>query len=68
VEDSSARWAVTIEITSFKESISFFEQEMIFDELLLIFFTSQIGSNILNNPGTTIKIIAAKVGAKYVTF
>ena len=42
VEDSSAWWPVTIEIASLKESISFFEQEMIFDELLLIFLAHAI--------------------------
>ena len=36
MEDTSALWPVTIEATSFKEPITFFEQEVIGDELVLI--------------------------------
>jgi len=39
VEYASSFWPVTIESASFEESVTFFEQEVIFDELFLILST-----------------------------
>lgn len=38
VEDTSARWPVSIKSACFKIFITFLEQEVVSDELLLIFF------------------------------
>jgi hypothetical protein len=38
VEDSSARWPVSVQSTGFKEPVSFFEKEVVSDELLLVSF------------------------------
>jgi hypothetical protein len=39
VEDSSASWPVSVESTRLQESVSLFEQEVIGDQLFLIFFS-----------------------------
>ena len=39
MEDSSALWPVSIQTASIKESIAFFEKEMIFNELISLFFS-----------------------------
>ena len=36
VEDTSAFGPVSVEATSFQESVTFFEQEVVFDQLLLL--------------------------------
>lgn len=38
VEDSSARWPVSVQSTGFKEPVSFLEKEVVSDELLLVSF------------------------------
>jgi len=38
MEDTSTIWPVSIEATGVKESVTFFEQEMIINQLLLVFF------------------------------
>ena len=37
MENTSASWPVPVQTTGFKESISLFEKEVVFNELLLVF-------------------------------
>jgi len=38
VEDTSAGWPVAVQSASLKESVSFFEKEVVSDKLFLVFF------------------------------
>ena len=38
MEDTSARWPVSVEVACLQESVTLFEKEVIIDELLLVFF------------------------------
>ena len=42
MEDTSARWPVTIKIASLKEAISFFKKEMISNKFVLVLFAHAI--------------------------
>ena len=36
VEDASSSWPVSVEATCFEESVAFFEEEVVLDELFLV--------------------------------